>query len=567
MPERDWNILAFPKFTSDQMVSLAGCPLTRFVRIRDGERLFSVGECECDFFVIKSGRVDILDESDDPPRVVHTHGPGEFTGEVAQLTCSPALVTAVARGDAGVEAFAVSDAALRQLINHHPEVGDVILQAFLARRHQLESGGFTGIRVVGAGHSKETFRLREFLAKNRVPHTWRDPESDPASRELLRRLEVRDAELPAVVWGRRIVLRNPSERELAEALGLRRPPDPRQTYDLVIVGAGPAGLAAAVYAASEGLETVVLERVAPGGQIGRSMRIDNYPGFPVGITGGDLAERAAVQAEKFGARIPVASPVAGLSSQDGQHVVTLDDGSPVHARCVLVATGADYRMLDVPGCPEFEGRGVYYAATPVEAQTCRSAEAVVVGGGNSAGQAAVFLSRQASKVYLVVRGDKLGEGMSAYLADRIRQTPNIEVMPNTEVARISGDDEQVSQVEVVNNKTGERRVIETPALFSFIGATPRSDWLPDTIERDEKQFVRTGPDLAQSGRWREPRPPCVLETSQPGVFAAGDVRSGSTKRVASAIGEGAMAITCVHRYRKLIRPTGDQPVQRQSQNA
>jgi thioredoxin reductase (NADPH) len=545
MAEHDLQEIAFPRLSERQLTALSRCPLTKFKRFRDGERLFSAGDCECDLFVVKSGQVEILDESEDPPRVVHVHGPGEFTGEVAQLTCSPALVTAVAKGD--VEAYAVSDAALKQLINHHPEVGDVILQAFLTRRQLLtESGKFTGIRVIGPRSCKDTFRLREFLAKNHVPFTWVEPEADPRAAELLRRLELSEADLPAVVWGRRLTLRNPSERELAEALGLRKPLA-NTLYDLVVVGAGPAGLAAAVYGGSEGLNTVVLERVAPGGQAGRSMRIENYLGFPVGITGGELAERAAVQAEKFGAQIPVASPVTGLSFENGQTVLTLDGGERVTTRCLLIATGAEYRLLDVPGCVEFEGRGVYYAATPVEAQMCRGSDVVVVGGGNSAGQAAVYLATQVAKVYLVVRGDNLYKDMSAYLAQRIEDTPNIEVLFNTEVARISGDD-SVGEVELVNRKTGERRVIQTPALFSFIGAVPRSDWLPADIERDAKHFVRTGPELAQSGHWTSPRLPFMLETSHPGVFAAGDVRSGSVKRVASAVGEGAMAVQFVHQY-------------------
>ena len=545
MSDRDLTIVAFPKLTDEQMASLSKCPLTRFVRYRDGERLFSAGDFECDFFVVKSGHVDVVDESDDPPRVVHTHGPGEFTGEVAQLTCSPALIMAVARGD--VEAYAVSDQALRQLINHHPEVGDMILQAFLARRHLLtDSGLFTGLRVIGPRSSGETFRIREFLAQNRVPFTWTDSESDPHAGEMLERLELSEADLPAAVWGRKVVLRKPSERELAEALGLRKPLDDT-LYDLVVVGAGPAGLAPALYGASEGLNTIVLESVAPGGQAGRSMRIENYLGFPVGITGSELAERASVQAGKFGARLPVASPVTGLSFENGRSVVSLDSGERVNAKSLLIATGADYRLLDVPGCFEFEGRGVYYAATPVEAQMCRGSEVVVVGGGNSAGQAAVYLATQVRKVYVVIRSDDLRKDMSAYLVQRVEDTPNIEVLRNTEVARISGD-EGVGEVELLNRKTGERRVIHTPALFSFIGAAPRSDWLPPEIERDAKQFVRTGPELAQSGKWSGPRQPFMLETSRAGVFAAGDVRSGSIKRVASAVGEGAMAVQFVHQY-------------------
>ena len=294
---------------------------------------------------------------------------------------------------------------------------------------------------------------------------------------------------------------------------------------------------------------MVLERTGPGGQAGRSMRIENYLGFPTGITGGELAERAVVQANKFGARLPVPTPVTRLTFDNAYPVLHLDGGETVTAKCLLIATGADYRRLGVEGCEPLEGRGVYYAATPTEAQLCRGADVVVVGGGNSAGQAAVFLAGQARKVYLVVRGDDLYKNMSSYLAQRIEQTPNIEVLLNTEVRRMSGDG-HLSEVELVNKKTGEARTIETPALFSFIGAVPRTDWLPPEIERDAKGFVRTGPALAQSPHWTARRQPFLLETSRAGVFAAGDVRSGSVKRVASAVGEGAMAVQFVHEYLK-----------------
>ena len=351
-----------------------------------------------------------------------------------------------------------------------------------------------------------------------------------------------------VTWGRDMLLRNPSDRELAEALGIRRPLE-RAVYDLGVVGAGPAGLAAAVYGASEGLSTVVLERSGPGGQAGRSMRIENYLGFPAGITGGELAERAVVQAHKFGACLTVPAPVARLTFESAYAVLHLDGGETVTVKCLLIATGADYRRLDAEGCEPLEGRGVYYAATVNEATTCRGSDVVVVGGGNSAGQAAVFLAGQARKVYLVVRGDDLGKSMSSYLVHRIEQTPNIEVLLNTEVRRMSGDG-RLGEVEVFNNTTGEVRTLKVPALFSFIGAVPRTEWLPPEIERDAKGYIRTGLELAQSARWAARRQPFLLEASRPGVFAAGDVRSGSIKRVASAVGEGAMAVQFVHEYLK-----------------
>ena len=353
----------------------------------------------------------------------------------------------------------MSPEALRKLINDHPDLGDIIMQAFIARRQLLsESGEFVGVRVIGSRYSRDTFRVREFLAKNRVPFTWFDLEADPRVKELLKRFGVSENDTPVVAWGNELRLRNPSNRELAEALGIRRPLE-QTTYDLAVVGAGPAGLAAAVYGASEGLNTVVLERTGPGGQAGRSMRIENYLGFPTGITGSELAERAAIQASKFGAQISVPTPVTGLTFDKKYSVLQLDGEERIVAKCVLIATGADYRRLTVEGCERFEGCGVYYAATPIEAQMCRGSEVVVVGGGNSAGQAAVFLAGQVRKVYLVIRGDDLYKNMSSYLACRIEDTPNIELLRNTEVRRLNGDG-CLTSVELVNNKTGETRTIQ-----------------------------------------------------------------------------------------------------------
>lgn len=547
MTEHDLHAVAFPHFDEAQMVALGQCPLAALKRYRGGEKLFEAGQRDYNFYVVKSGKVEIVDECDDPPKTITVHEPGEFTGEVTQLAGSPAIVSAVARGDS--EVYEESPDALRQILNNHPELGDVILQAFIARRQLLvEPGNFAGLRVIGSRFSRDTFRVREFLAKNHMPFTWLDLEADPHVKQLLERFGMSEADTPAVAWGRKLLLRNPSDRQLAEALGLRRRLD-HEVYDLVVVGAGPAGLAAAVYGASEGLSTVVLESTAPGGQAGRSMRIENYLGFPTGITGSELAERAVVQANKFGALLPVGTQVIGLKFDNGRAVLHLDGDEELGARCLLIATGADYRMLDVEGCEQYEGRGVYYSATPIEAQMCWGADVVIVGGGNSAGQAAVFLAGKVGKVYLVVRGDRLSKDMSSYLVERIQQTPNIEVLLNTEVRRISGD-EYLGEVELVNNKTGEVRTLKVAALFSFIGAVPRTDWLPPEIETDAKGFVRTGADIerAQSAEWPARRQPFLLETSRPGVFAAGDVRSGSVKRVASAVGEGAMAIKFVHEF-------------------
>ena len=545
MAKHDLRDVAFPKLDESHMAALGRCPLTVLKRYRDGSKLFEAGARDFKFFIIKSGTVEIVDESGDTPKIIAVHGPGEFTGDASQLTGSPSLFSGVARGQC--EAYEVSPDALRQILNNHPDLGDLILQAFLARRQlTTQPGSFTGLRVIGSRYSRDTFRIRDFLAKNRVPFTWLDLEVDPQVNKLLKQFGLTETDTPVVAWGRKLLLRNPSNRELAEALGIRQSLE-QTVYDLVVVGAGPAGLAAAVYGASEGLSTVVLERTGPGGQAGRSMRIENYLGFPTGITGAELAERAVLQASKFGARLPVATLVTSLTFDHTYPQLHLDGGDTVMAKCVLIATGVDYRRLPAEGCEQFEGCGVYYAATFNEAQMCKGSDVVVVGGGNSAGQAAVFLAAHTRKVYLVIRGNDLGKDMSSYLVRRIEETPNIEVLRNTEVRRMSGD-RYLGSVEIVNTKTGEVKTVKVQALFSFIGAIPRTDWLPPEIEKDTKNFIRTGPALSESAHWTAMRQPFLLETSRPGVFAAGDVRCGSIKRVASAVGEGAMAVQFVHQY-------------------
>jgi thioredoxin reductase (NADPH) len=381
-----------------------------------------------------------------------------------------------------------------------------------------------------------------------VLFTWVDLESDPQVDQLLKQFGVTEADTPVVACGHRLMLRNPPNRQLADTIGIRQPLE-QSVYDLAVVGAGPAGLAAAVYGASEGLRTVVIEQTAPGGQAGSSMRIENYLGFPTGVTGSELAGRAVLQANKFGAHLSVSSPVTRLAFEKAYSILSLDGSETLTAKCLLIATGAEYRRLAVEGCERYEGTGVYYAATPNEAQLCRGSQVVLVGGGNSAGQAAVFLAGHARKVLLLIRGDDLYRNMSSYLARRIEQTANIELLCNATIRRMSGDG-CLTAVEVVNSKTGEERTVETPAVFSFIGATPRTDWLPPEVERDSKGFVQTGPALMKSPHWTLRRQPFLLETSRPGVFAAGDVRSSSVKRVASAVGEGAMAVQFVHEYLK-----------------
>jgi thioredoxin reductase (NADPH) len=549
MAAQDLNAMAFPKLTEEQIRQLARYAGASTKTFHAGEALFRAGDRDPKFFVIKSGELEIIDVTGDQPKTIRVQGPGDFTGDVGHLTGSPKVVSAIARSDC--EVYEMSEAELRKVLNQDPELSDLILQAFIARRQLMrESPEFTGLRVIGSRYSRDTFRIRDFLAKNRVLFTWLDLEGDPAVKQVLQQFGVTEADTPIVACAHCLVLRNPSNRELAEKIGIRRPVD-HTVYDLAIVGSGPAGLAAAVYGASEGLNTIVLEHTAPGGQAGSSMRIENYLGFPTGITGSELADRAVLQADKFGANISVPTPVTKVSFDKTYSVLELVDGENVVAKCLLIATGAEYRRLEVEDCSRFEGAGVYYAATPNEAQMCRGSDVVLVGGGNSAGQAAVYLSQNVRKVFLLIRGDDLCKSMSSYLAHRIMNTPNIEILRCTEVLRMNGD-RHLSSVEILNKTTGEKRTLATNALFSFIGATPRTDWLPSEIEKDEKHFVRTGIELGDSRHWTLKRQPFLLETSRPGVFAAGDVRSGSVKRVASAVGEGSMAVQFVHEYLKTM---------------
>jgi len=549
MAAQDLNAMAFPKLTEEQMTQLARYAGASTKTFRAGKALFRAGDRDPKFFVIKSGELEIVDITGDQPKTLRVQGLGEFTGDVGHLTGMPKVVSAIARSDC--EVYEMSEAELRKVLNQDPQLSDIILQAFIARRQLMrESPEFTGLRVIGSRYSRDTFRIRDFLAKNRVLFTWLDLEGDPAVKEVLQQFGVTEADTPIVACAHCLVLRNPSNRELAEKIGIRRPVD-HTVYDLAIVGSGPAGLAAAVYGASEGLNTIVLEHTAPGGQAGSSMRIENYLGFPTGITGSELADRAVLQADKFGANISVPTPVTKVSFDKTYSVLELEGGENVVAKCLLIATGAEYRRLEVEDCSRFEGAGVYYAATPNEAQMCRGSDVVLVGGGNSAGQAAVYLSQNVRKVFLLIRGDDLCKSMSSYLAHRIMNTANIEILRGTEVLRMNGD-RHLSSVEILNKTTGEKRTLATNALFSFIGATPRTDWLPSEIEKDEKHFVRTGIELEDSRHWTLKRQPFLLETSRPGVFAAGDVRSGSVKRVASAVGEGSMAVQFVHEYLKTM---------------
>ncbi|MDF3340977.1 FAD-dependent oxidoreductase [Mycolicibacterium septicum] len=545
LPETPDMYGAYPRLSDDEIATLEVGGARRTVDT--GETLVREGEPSDYFFVILSGKVAVTMTDEAGNRhVIRVHGPGRFLGELGDLEGQAAFYTAEVV-EAG-EVLVVPTERVRALVVHDPVLSDLILRAYLLRRSLLiqEESGF---RIVGSCYSPDTARLREFAARNRLPHRWIDLERDKHAERLLRRFGVSPLDAPVVIWGSE-VLRNPTNTELARRVGLTVPDTVPDESDVVVVGAGPAGLGAAVYAASDGLTTAAMERIATGGQAGTSSRIENYLGFPGGISGADLAERAALQAGKFGARIIVSAEITRLESGGGQHRVTLADGGSVVARAVVLAMGARYRRLAVPGIESFEGNGVYYAATFQEALLCGTGPVVIVGGGNSAGQAAVFLASQVSQVYLVIRGDDLNNKMSRYLVDQINRHPRVTVRSCTEVLQVHGDD-ALSEVVTEDKRTGERHSIPTRALFVFIGADPNTAWLAGAVQLDDRGFVPTGPAALYSdidGSQVPARQPMTLETSQPGVFATGDVRSGSVKRVASAVGEGSMAVRQIHTY-------------------
>jgi thioredoxin reductase (NADPH) len=436
---------------------------------------------------------------------------------------------------------------LRELVTRDTTLGDVILRAFFLRRSVLIGLG-AGFRIIGSRYDPDTRRIREFAARNRLPHHWQDLEQDGEAEALLRELGVSPDETPVVIWRGREVLRNPSNVELARLFGLPLPQARNGVRDLVVVGAGPAGLAAAVYGASEGLDTVAMDALATGGQAGTSSRIENYLGFPAGVSGAELTDRAVLQAEKFGAQLTIPACATSLERHADHYEIALAEGDPLRARAIVLATGVQYRKLPVARLEELEGTSVYYAATLMEAQLCRGDPVVVVGGGNSAGQAALFLTGYAEVVRLVVREQELTENMSRYLADRIENDPSIEVHLHTELRELCGE-RALEAVIAEDTATGERKRIDARALFVFIGAVPHTDWLGGQVKLDSGGYILTGPDAcvdpADDGDGDAPTP-LMLETSLPGVFAAGDVRSSSIKRVASAVGEGSIAIRMVH---------------------
>jgi thioredoxin reductase (NADPH) len=529
---------AFPRLDEQQRARLRDLGTVR--KVKTGDVLFRDGDSHYDFFVVESGAVAIVQGYGRENRVIAVHGPHRFLGELNMLTGARVYLTAVVR-DPG-EVIQVPRAALSTIVAEDDGLANLILRAYLARRTILIEAE-AGVKVVGSRYSQDTRRLREFLARNRVPYRWMDLETDEEADALLRLLAVEASETPVVIGGDG-VLRNPSTGELAGMLGLSASGPPPALCDLVIVGGGPAGLAAALYGASEGLDTQAIDAVAFGGQASTSSQIQNYLGFPLGISGSELAERAALQANKFGARLVVPAEAVGFERQDGHYAIRLAGGDSVNGRTVIVATGAQYRKLDVPDLERYEGVGVYYAATQAEAQLCSESPVVIVGGGNSAGQAAMFLSRYAGSCHLLIRGGDLGKSMSRYLVEEIEGNEKAEVMPHSQVVELRGG-QGLECVVVRDTRTDERREVPAKALFVFIGASPHTDWLRGEVAMDEDGFVLTGSDVPDEQLAGEDRP-YFLETSRPGVFAVGDVHSGSIKRVASAVGEGSMAVRLVH---------------------
>ena len=521
-------------------------PLGTHRRVEAGEYLYREGDTAYDFYVVLAGLVQVSIKDEGKDRLIITQGAGRFLGELNMITGSRVFVSA--RMAEPGEVLAVPVEALRRVIATQPGLSDKILAAFIARRADLRRDAAVATRVIGSRYSPESLQIGEFLARTGLPYQWLDPDRDPQVEDLLRQFGVQPSELPVVISSG-TVLRRPTPAALSDYLGLTIDHLPERSFDLVIVGGGPAGLAAAVYGASEGLRTFGVEMVAPGGQAGASSRIENYFGFPTGISGGELTRSGVIQAEKFGAQFSVPCTAVALRDQAGYLVLELSDGVTVAGRAVIVATGARYRRLDLDRLSHFEGNGVYYAATELEARQCAGSPVVVVGGGNSAGQAAVFLADQGDPVTVVIRGVDINANMSRYLVDRLETHPRITILSETRIVGLEGE-RTLDEVRIVGpqGETG----LPCAAVFSFIGAEPGSHWLSGCAALDNHGFVLTDRSLTAAqlddGWTAIGRGPLPFETSRPGLFAVGDVRSGSTKRVAAAVGEGSASVRSVHEH-------------------
>ena len=530
----------FPKLDDGQMARLAAFGEPR--QAQPGEILYEQGDADHGIFVVQDGVIEVVNPSSAGETVIATLVSGMFTGELVQLSGRRSLVRCRARDASSV--LEIRRVNLRRIIQTDAALGEILLRAFILRRVFLVSNSVGDAVLIGSRHSSDTLRLREFLIRNGHPHNYLDVERDPDVQAVLDHFGITVADIPVLICREDLVLRNPTNAEAAACFGLNAGIDDREIYDMIVVGAGPSGLAAALYGASEGLNVLVVESDAPGGQAGTSSRIENYLGFPTGISGQELAARAFVQAERFGAQIAIARTARKLKCASEPYAIELDDGGSVQGRSIVVAAGARYRKLALPNLAQFEGVGVYYGATLVEGQMCGGEEVAIVGGGNSAGQAAVFLAGIARHVYLLVRRPGLAETMSRYLISRIEDNPAITLLTRTEVVALEGE-AHLERIRWQNRDTRETDLREIRHLFLMTGADPNTSWLDGCIALDPQKFIKTGPDLGSD--WHSHRPPYLLETSVPGVFAVGDIRSGSLKRVAAAVGDGSMAVQFVHR--------------------
>jgi len=535
----------FPTLTPAQIERVAAHGQVR--SIRSGEVLIEPGDRVVPFFVITAGRVEVVRPSVGIETLVAVHEPGQFTGEVNMLSGRPALVRS--RVTEAGDVIELTREQLLALVQTDSEISELIMRAFILRRVELIAQGLGNVVLVGSNHCSGTLRVKEFLTRNGHPYSYIDLDRDTDVQDLLDRFQLTAADVPVLICRGEVVLRNPTNPQIATCLGFNEAIDQGQIRDVVIVGAGPAGLAAAVYAASEGLDVLVLETNSPGGQAGSSSKIENYLGFPTGISGQALAGRAYTQARKFGAQVIIATGAKRLLCDRKPYAIEMDDDLLVPARTIIIATGAEYRVPTIENLSEFKGVGVYYGATFMEAQLCRGEEVVVMGGGNSAGQAAVFLAQTAKRVHMIVRSKGLAESMSRYLIRRIEQNPAIVLRACTEIVALEGSN-HLERVRWRDNQTGKIEIHDIRHVFVMTGAVPSTQWLVGCVVLDAKGFIKTGSDLSPddlaAARWPLARSPHLLETSLPGVFAVGDVRGGNIKRVASAVGEGSIAISFVH---------------------
>jgi thioredoxin reductase (NADPH) len=535
----------FPVLTEGQINRIR--PFASLRHVNDGDVLFRADDSDAPFFILLSGSMEIVQPDMNGERLVANHGPGEFTGEMTMITGHRSLVCG--RMTSVGDVLEMSGSGLRSLVARDGELSEIFMRAFILRRLILINRSQGNVILMGSRYSAKTLRLREFLTRNGHPYVYVDLDVDKESQALLDRFAVSISEIPVVICNYRTVLRNPSIQELSDSLELNCTIDESQVRDVIIVGAGPAGLAAAVYGASEGLDVLMVESGAPGGQAASSSKIENYLGFPTGLSGEELATRAITQAQKFGAKLMVAHSVVQLDCDKNPYRLVLENGKPLEARSVVIASGAQYNNPENLNLERFVGQGVYYGATFIEAQLCELEDLVVVGGGNSAGQAAVFLAQTARRVHMLVRSQRLSDSMSRYLIQRIEENPGIEVHYKTELVGLEGDN-HLERVTWREKDSLDSTTQSIRHVFIMTGASPRTDWLRGCVSLDDKGFILTGRDLdtvKQDRSWPLARSPYMLETSLPRVFAVGDVRSGNVKRVASAVGEGSIAIDLVHR--------------------